>query len=168
MEFLGGGTDGRNRLAVGVGSISRVISRRAGRQRALSSAMAYTSTRGASVLVDLDRLHHAHLLVVHHMAVHHEDAGVVEEARADDGAAAFGRPRHDHGIAPRPIGLRLTADLDDLERVVWMWNTWSSRISVLRIVHASTAPRRTRWSMREGSKVLPSIINMNSGHRPPG
>jgi hypothetical protein len=67
-----------------------------------------------SVLVDLDRLHHAHLLVVHHMAVHHEDAGVVEEARADDDAAAFGRPRHDRGIPPRPIGLRLT---DDLERV---------------------------------------------------
>jgi hypothetical protein len=67
---------------------------------------------GASVLVDLDRLHHAHLLVVHHVAMHHEDAGVVEEARADDGAAAFGRPRHDHGIAPRPIGLRLTANLD--------------------------------------------------------
>ena len=71
----------------------------------------------ASVLVDLDRLHHPHLLVVHHVAMHHEDAGVVEEARADDGAAAFGRPRHDHGVAPRPIGLRLTADLDDLERV---------------------------------------------------
>src|ERR1700730_7742 len=62
-------------------------------------------------------VHHAHLLVVHHVAVHHEDAGVVEEARADDGAAAFGRPRHDHGITPRPIGLRLTANLDHLERV---------------------------------------------------
>ena len=36
---------------------------------------------GASVLVDLDRLHHTHLLVV---AVQHEDAGVVEETRADD------------------------------------------------------------------------------------
>jgi hypothetical protein len=33
----------------------------------------------ASVLVDLDRLHHAHLLVVHHVAMQHEDAGVVEE-----------------------------------------------------------------------------------------
>jgi hypothetical protein len=70
-----------------------------------------------SVLVDLDRLHHAHLLVVHHVAVHHEDAGVVEEPRADDDAAAFGRPRHDRGIPPRPIRVRLTADLDDLERV---------------------------------------------------
>jgi len=39
---------------------------------------------GASVLVDLDRLHHTHLLVVHHVAVQHEDAGVVEETRADD------------------------------------------------------------------------------------
>ena len=55
--------------------------------------------------------------MVHHVTVQHEDAGVSEEPRPDDGAAAFGRPRHDHGIAPRPIGLRLTADLDDLERV---------------------------------------------------
>src|SRR3984893_4448252 len=61
-------------------------------------------------------VHHAHLLGVHHVAVHHEDAGIVEEARADDGAAAFGRPRHDHSIAPRPIGLRLAAHLDNLER----------------------------------------------------
>ena len=45
----------------------------------------------ASVLVDLDRLHHTHLLVVHHVAVQHEDAGVVEKARADDDTAAFGR-----------------------------------------------------------------------------
>src|SRR4029077_15569077 len=29
----------------------------------------------------------------------------------------LGRPRHDRGIPPQPIGLRLTADLDELERV---------------------------------------------------
>src|SRR5262249_25194169 len=69
------------------------------------------------VLVDLRRLHHAQLLVVHHVTVHQEGAGVIEETRADDGAAAFGRPRHDHAIAPGPIGVRLTADLDALERV---------------------------------------------------
>ena len=119
----------------------------------------------ASVLVDLDRLHHPHLLVVHHVAVHHEDAGVVEEARADDGAAAFGQPRHDHGVAPRPIGLRLAADLDDLERV-------GVDVEHMIIAHIGaadpTAPSRTRWSMRAGSKDLPSIMKVNSCHRPPG
>src|SRR6516162_7533308 len=83
-------------------------------------------TPRASVLVDLDRLHHTQLLVVHHVAMHHENAGVVEEARADDGAAARGRPRHDHRIAPRPISLRLTADLATWNGLVWMWNIWSS------------------------------------------
>src|SRR6202035_1798127 len=39
--------------------------------------------------------------------------------------------------------------------LVWMWNIWSSCSWVLRIVHSSTAPSRTRWSMREGSKILP-------------
>jgi hypothetical protein len=33
-----------------------------------------------SALIDLDRLHHAHLLVVHHVTMQHEDAVVVEEA----------------------------------------------------------------------------------------
>jgi hypothetical protein len=49
--------------------------------------------------------------------MHHEDAGVVEETRADDGAAARGLSRHDHRIAPRPISPRHAADLDDLEWV---------------------------------------------------
>jgi hypothetical protein len=75
------------------------------------------SARSASVLVDLDRLHHAHLLVVHHVTAQHEDAGVVEETRADDDAAALSWPRHDRRIPPHPIGPRLTADLHDLERV---------------------------------------------------
>ena len=39
-----------------------------------------------------------------HVTVQHEDAGIVEEARADDGAAAFGRPRYDHRVLPHPIG----------------------------------------------------------------
>jgi hypothetical protein len=42
---------------------------------------------GKSILVGLDRLHHAQLLVVHHVAVEHEHAGVIEEARADHGNA---------------------------------------------------------------------------------
>src|SRR5712692_6052224 len=71
-------------------------------QHSLTSAMGASPWR-ASLLVDLDGLHHPHLLVVHHVTVQHEDAGVVEEARADDDAAAFGRPRHDRGIAPWPI-----------------------------------------------------------------
>ena len=101
-----------------VPSASRTLNEASGAwQHSLPSAMEYTSMSGVLVLVDLDRLHHPHLLMVHNVAVQHEDAGVVEEARANDGAAAFGRPRHDHSIAPRPIGLRLTADLDDLERV---------------------------------------------------
>ena len=50
---------------------------------------------GRSVLVDLDRLPHAQLLVVHHVAMHHEDPGVVEETRADHSVAALRRPRHD-------------------------------------------------------------------------
>jgi hypothetical protein len=99
---------------------------------------------GASVLVDLDRLHHAHLFMVHHVAMHHEDAGLVEEARADDGAVAFGRPRHDHGITPRPIGLRLTANLDHLERIGMDVEHMVVVLVVLRIVHSSTAPSRTR------------------------
>ena len=48
----------------------------------LDPAMEYKSMNVASVLVDLDRLHHAHLLVVHHVAMQHEDARVVEETRA--------------------------------------------------------------------------------------
>ena len=51
-------------------------------QHSLTSAMEYKSMSVASVLVDLDRLHHAHLLVVHHVAMQHEDARVVEETRA--------------------------------------------------------------------------------------
>jgi len=29
-------------------------------------------------------------------------------------------------------------------------------------VHSSTAPSRTRWSMRAGSKILPSTVKVNS------
>src|SRR5580693_683001 len=46
--------------------------------------------------------------------------------------------------------------------LVWMWNIWSSCSWVLRIVHSSTAPSRTRWSMREGSKILPSTVKVYS------
>ena len=35
------------------------------------------------LLVDFDGLHHAHLFVVHHVAVKHVDAGEVEEAAAE-------------------------------------------------------------------------------------
>src|SRR6516162_6769621 len=43
-----------------------------------------------------------------------------------------------------------------------MWNMWSSCLWVLRIVHSSTAPSFTRWSMREGSKILPSTVKVYS------
>src|ERR1700730_1415763 len=46
--------------------------------------------------------------------------------------------------------------------LVWMWNIWSSCSWVLRIVHSSTAPSRTCWSMREGSKILPSTVKVYS------
>jgi hypothetical protein len=68
-----------------VPSASRTLNEASGAwQHSLTSAMECKPMSGASVLVDLDRLHHTHLLVVHHVAVQHEDAGVVEETRADD------------------------------------------------------------------------------------
>src|SRR3954452_4169013 len=55
------------------------------------------STRSLG-LVDLHGLHHAHLLMVHHVAVEHVDAGEIDEARAEHDLAALAL--HDHGIPP--------------------------------------------------------------------
>src|SRR5215469_13122487 len=100
--------------------------------------------------------------MVHHVTVHHEDAGVVEEARADEvlpplaGRGTTTVSRHVRSACGwPPISMTWNG-------LVWMWNIWSSCWWVLRIVHSSTAPRRTRWSMREGSKVLPSTVKAYS------
>ena len=53
--------------------------------------------------------------MVHHVTVQHEDAGVVEEAGAEDGGAAVAR--HDDRVAPRQVGLPLSVYLRDLERI---------------------------------------------------
>ncbi len=68
---------------------------------------------GFSVLVDFDGRHHTHLFVVHHMAVHHVDPGVVEEARAERYGAALAF--HDHRVAPLGRRQRLAVHFDDLE-----------------------------------------------------
>src|SRR4029077_15569078 len=52
--------------------------------------------------------------------------------------------------------------------LVWMWNIWSSCSWVLRIVHSSIAPSRTRWSMREGSKIFNNRNRPGQGLRPGG
>jgi hypothetical protein len=59
--------------------------------------------------------------MVHHVTVQHEDAGVVEEAAAERERAALAFD--DCGVAPLRLGERLAVQLDDGERLVWMWNT---------------------------------------------
>src|SRR5260370_35921997 len=81
----------------------------------VSLASALGGSRRASVLVDLDRLHHALLLVVHHVAMQHVDAGVIEEARAEDDIAPLAR--HHHRVAPLQVGLRPAVHLSHLERI---------------------------------------------------
>src|SRR3954454_32628 len=66
-------------------------------------------------LVDLHGLHHAHLLVVHHVAVEHVDAGEIDEARAEHDLPALAL--HDHGIPPFRHRQRLAIGRDHLERV---------------------------------------------------
>src|SRR5436309_6589675 len=66
-------------------------------------------------LVDLHRLHHAHLLMVHHVAVEHVDAGEIEEARPEHDLAALALD--DHRIPPFRYRQRLAVDRDHLERI---------------------------------------------------
>src|SRR3954465_11184754 len=72
------------------------------------------STRSLD-LVDLHGLHHAHLLMVHHVAVEHVDAGEIDEARAEHALAALAL--HDHGIPPFRHRQCLAIGRDHLERV---------------------------------------------------
>lgn len=69
----------------------------------------------SSILVNLDGLHHPHLLMVHHMAVEHEDTRVIEEPGAEDDAATLAF--HDDGLAPQQVLLRYAIDLRHLEGV---------------------------------------------------
>src|SRR5258708_27221316 len=48
-----------------------------GSGRFTSTMVLRAKRRRPSVLVDFDGLHHAHLFMVHHMAVQHVDAGVL-------------------------------------------------------------------------------------------
>src|SRR6266851_9906091 len=68
-----------------------------------------------SVLVDFDGLHHAHLFMVHHVAVQHVDAGVVEEATTESERSAFALD--DGGVAPLRRGQRLAVQLRHKERI---------------------------------------------------
>src|SRR4051794_24430476 len=72
------------------------------------------STRSLG-LVDLHGLHHAHLLMVHHVAGEHVAPGKIDEARAKHALPPFAP--HDHETPPFRHRQRLAIGRDHLERV---------------------------------------------------
>jgi hypothetical protein len=57
--------------------------------------------------IDFDHLHHAQILMVHHVAVEHEFAGEIEEARSEGDAAIA---REDRLVQPNRLLKRNTVD----------------------------------------------------------
>ena len=71
------------------------------------------AARGLSA-VDLDDLHHAEFLVVHHVAMMDETPGEIQKPGAERHASLAG---HHHRIAPVPLSELLAIDRDHLEGI---------------------------------------------------
>src|SRR5689334_4225958 len=71
-------------------------------------------TRSLIIAIDLDDLHHAELLVVHHVAMDHEAPRKVAESRPERHASVA---RHHHGVVPARLAQLLAIDRCHLEGI---------------------------------------------------